>query len=50
MKFIKVKCAKCKNEQMIFDRIASKVNCLVCDEPLAVPIGGKTKILVKESE
>ena len=46
-KFMKVKCEKCKNEQMVFDRAASKVKCLVCGEVLAEPTGGKARINVK---
>lgn len=45
--FIKVKCGKCKNEQSIFERPASTVKCLVCNEVLAEPTGGKGKILAK---
>ena len=41
--FIKVRCA-CKNEQIIFSNISSKVNCLVCNEILGEPQGGKAKI------
>jgi small subunit ribosomal protein S27e len=43
-KFIKVKCKKCKNEQVVFERPASVVRCLVCGEVLAEPTGGKSKI------
>jgi len=46
-KFVKVKCEKCKNEQMIFEKAASKVKCLVCGEVLAEPTGGKAKFNVK---
>jgi small subunit ribosomal protein S27e len=46
-KFVKVKCEKCKNEQMIFMRAASKVKCLVCGEMLAEPTGGKARLNVK---
>jgi small subunit ribosomal protein S27e len=38
-KFIKVKC-KCKNEQVIFNKPAITVRCLVCGEVLAEPTGG----------
>lgn len=40
-RFVKVKCAKCKNEQIIFDKAATVVKCLVCGEELAKPTGGK---------
>ncbi len=44
-KFCKVKCKKCNNEQVIFLKAASEVHCLVCNEVLAKPTGGKAKIL-----
>jgi len=34
-KFIKVRCNKCKNEQVIFGKCSTQVNCLVCNEVLA---------------
>jgi len=43
-KFIKVKCQKCKNEQNIFGKVSTKVQCLVCGEMLAEPTGGKSKV------
>ncbi len=43
-KFIKVRCPKCKNEQIIFGKCALKVKCLVCDKVIAEPTGGKSKI------
>ncbi len=43
-KFIKVRCPKCKNEQIVFSNASSKILCLVCQEILAVPRGGKTDI------
>ena len=42
-KFIKVRC-ECKNEQVIFGKCASQVDCLVCGKPLAKSAGGKSKI------
>jgi small subunit ribosomal protein S27e len=45
--FVKVKCEKCKNEQIIFEKAASAVKCLVCGEALAEPTGGKAKISAK---
>ena len=42
-KFVKVRC-KCKNEQIIFGKCASEINCLVCGKPLSLPTGGKSKI------
>lgn len=43
-KFIKVRCAKCKNEQIIFGKVSTEVKCLVCGKPVAAPTGGKTRI------
>ena len=43
-RFIKVRCQKCKNEQIIFGRPATKIICLVCNEVLAEPTGGKANI------
>jgi|TARA_B100001971_G_C18189236_1_gene537574 small subunit ribosomal protein S27e len=43
-KFIKLRCPKCKNEQMMFGKTSTKVKCLVCDKLLAIPTGGKAKI------
>jgi small subunit ribosomal protein S27e len=43
-KFIKVRCPKCKNEQIIFGKSSSRINCLVCDKVLADSTGGKSKI------
>ncbi|MAE13360.1 30S ribosomal protein S27e [Candidatus Woesearchaeota archaeon] len=43
-KFIKIRCPKCKNEQITFGKSASSVKCLVCERPLADPTGGKLKI------
>ena len=43
-KFVKVRCAKCKNEQIIFGKPSTVVNCLVCDKPLADPSGGKAQV------
>jgi small subunit ribosomal protein S27e len=39
--FVKVKCGDCGNEQVAFNRPASKVNCLVCGATLATPTGGE---------
>ena len=49
-KFIKVRCPKCKNEQIIFGKSASIVKCLVCEKVLAEPTGGKSKIKARVLE
>jgi len=43
-KFIKVRCGKCKNEQIIFSNASTNIKCLVCQEILAEPAGGKASI------
>ncbi len=43
-KFIKVRCPKCKNEQVIFGKAAKVVNCLVCGRVVAETTGGKIKV------
>lgn len=47
-KFLKVECSNCSNEQVIFNKPSTKVNCLVCDSEISEPTGGlgnvKTKI------
>ncbi len=48
-KFVKLRC-KCKNEQIVFDRAATKVDCLVCGEVLAESKGGKAKIIARQLE
>ena len=49
-KFIKVRCPKCKNEQIIFGKSASEVKCLVCEKIIAEPTGGKTRIKARVLE
>ncbi|WP_129114910.1 30S ribosomal protein S27e [Halegenticoccus tardaugens] len=39
--FYKVTCGDCENEQIVFDRAATVVNCAVCGTTLARPTGGK---------
>lgn len=46
-KFIKLRCTKCKNEQIIFGKLATVVHCLVCEKILAEPSSGKGKIRAK---
>ncbi|RME31103.1 30S ribosomal protein S27e [Candidatus Woesearchaeota archaeon] len=43
-KFLKLRCNKCKNEQITFSKSASTVKCLVCGETLAHPTGGRTRV------
>ena len=43
-RFLKVRCSKCKNEQIIFEKASTKVQCLVCEDVLAESTGGKAKV------
>ncbi|MEM2925206.1 MAG: 30S ribosomal protein S27e [Methanocellales archaeon] len=43
-KFLRVKCADCENEQIIFGSASSVVECIVCGRTLAEPTGGKAAI------
>ena len=49
-RFVKVRCSKCKNEQIIFGKPSTKVSCLVCSSVLAEPSGGKGKIKARVLE
>ena len=42
--FLKVKCTKCGNEQVVFDRAAVQVKCNVCEDVLLETRGGKARI------
>jgi len=42
--FVRVKCLKCGNEQVLFGSAVNKVTCNVCGEELAQPSSGKAKI------
>ncbi len=42
--FLRVKCQKCGNEQLIFSNVVNKITCNVCGELLAEPSGGRAKI------
>ena len=39
--FVRVKCPKCGNEQLIFSNAVNKVTCNVCSVVLAEPSGGR---------
>ncbi len=43
-KFIKVRCPKCKNEQIILGKATTEVSCLVCNRVISSPTGGKARI------
>jgi len=43
-RFIKIRCQSCKHEQIIFEGATTKVKCIMCDNILTEPKGGKAKI------
>ncbi len=49
-KFVKVKCSKCKNTQVIFGRASTKVKCLECGGILAIPSSGNAKVRARIEE
>lgn len=42
--FVKVRCPDCSNEQVLFWRSNTVVNCQVCGGTLAEPTGGKARL------
>ena len=44
-KFVKIRCPNCKNEQIMFGKASTVVNCLICNKKLAEPTGGKAKVV-----
>jgi len=42
--FFRVRCDDCGNEQVLFGKAASTVNCAVCGSTLATPTGGEADI------
>ena len=49
-KFIKLRCPKCKNEQIVFGKSSTTVKCLVCEKVIAEPSGGKSKVKARVLE
>ncbi len=43
-RFVKVRCNKCKNEQIIYGKATNIVRCLSCNTVLTESGGGKAKI------
>ena len=46
-RFLRVKCADCENEQVIFGSASTVVTCIVCGRTLAEPTGGRSRILTQ---
>jgi small subunit ribosomal protein S27e len=42
--FVRVKCLKCGNEQIVFSSAVNRVTCNVCGTELAEPSGGKARM------
>jgi len=43
-RFLRVRCAECGSEQVLFDSATIEVHCNICGNLLAEPTGGKVKI------
>jgi small subunit ribosomal protein S27e len=39
--FYRVECPDCENEQIVFGKASTTVNCAVCGHQLAQPTGGE---------
>jgi small subunit ribosomal protein S27e len=51
--FYRVSCAECGNEQTVFSRVATEVDCMICSTPIAKPTGGRAELnaeIVEELE
>ena len=46
-RFLKVVCTKCNNEQIVYNKPAQVVRCLVCGNVLVEPTGGKGRVKTK---
>jgi small subunit ribosomal protein S27e len=42
--FLAVTCPDCENEQVVFEKVATAVDCAVCGHTLARPTGGRAAI------
>ncbi|MEM3154966.1 MAG: 30S ribosomal protein S27e [Candidatus Woesearchaeota archaeon] len=49
-KFIKIRCPKCKNEQITYGKSSTLVLCLVCGKELVEPTGGRSRIKARVLE
>lgn len=49
-RFLKVQCNACSNQQILYNKSATKVKCLACGKTLANPTGGKSEVFVKVLE
>jgi small subunit ribosomal protein S27e len=49
-KFLKVTCLDCDNEQIVFNRAASTVQCIICGKTIVKPKGGKSDVFARVTE
>jgi len=49
-KYMRVICRKCKNDQMLYNKVATVVKCNKCGAVLAEPTGGEARIHAKVVE
>ncbi|MFC4358574.1 30S ribosomal protein S27e [Halobium salinum] len=42
--FVTVQCPDCENEQVVFSKASTVVNCAVCGTTLARPTGGNAAV------
>jgi small subunit ribosomal protein S27e len=49
-KFVRIKCPKCENEQIIFGKATTIVRCTKCNYILTKPSSSKAKIRAKVLE
>lgn len=42
--FYRAKCTECGNEQVVFSRASTSVECLVCGTVIAKPTGGQAEL------
>lgn len=43
-RFFRVRCPDCENEQVVFEKASTRVDCIVCGRVLAKPAGGKARL------
>jgi ribosomal protein S27E len=49
-KFIRVKCSKCKNSQVMFGKASTKIRCNECNGIIGIPSGGNAKVRARVEE
>lgn len=42
--FVKIKCGDCENEQVVFRKPSTLVECSICGSKIAEPTGGKAEL------